>query len=492
MHRDQGGQPRSKDDSGSICDHHPQGRPAGDSDDGLKTSSQAYGGELRLVAHLGDEKQGGRRGERAPSGPLCDILVLVWNQCPGRKAEKRKSHDPSEHHRPQPAGEGRPEGGGETVIEDCRRQDAAEDQPRTLKAGGEREGQQLGLVAHLGQRNDGGRRQDCVHAAGYPRAWVGALRVTIGQPGWQMAESVRLFEVSLRDGLQNEPTVLSTDRKVALAQSLIAAGFRDLEVTSFVRPRMIPQLADAAEVMQRLPVVDGVRYWALIPNPVGLERALDAGVRHIATFLSASETHNQKNVNRTVRESLSGLEQVISSAMGSGLSVRAYISTVFGCPFEGDVDTARTLWLARALLDAGADEIALGDTTGMAHPEQVKRILCELQDAGIPMDRTALHFHDTRGTAVVNAYAAYQVGARLFDGSLSGVGGCPYAPGAAGNACTQDLLYLFRMLGAETGVDLEAACQAGQQLETALQRPLPGRYHQYWQGQTARSASRSA
>ncbi len=307
-----------------------------------------------------------------------------------------------------------------------------------------------------------------------------------------MTDAVRLFEVSLRDGLQNEPTVVSTDAKVELARRLVASGFRDIEVTSFVRPRMIPQLSDAAEVIRRLPRVDGVRYWALVPNQVGLERALDAGVSNIATFLSASETHNLKNVNRTVKESLAGLHSVIGTAVAHGVGVRAYISCVFGCPYEGDVAVQRTIDLARALLAAGASEIALGDTTGMADPEQVKRVVTAVGEAGIPLDKLALHFHDTRGTAAVNAYAAWQLGARMFDGALSGVGGCPYAQGAAGNACTQDLVNMFESMGVDTGVDLDTACEAGEFLEDVLGRPLPGRYHQYWIGSRARSAARSA
>lgn len=310
--------------------------------------------------------------------------------------------------------------------------------------------------------------------------------------GVEMPGSVRLLEVCLRDGLQNEATVVPTEVKVEIAHRLVDAGFRDLEVTSFVRPRMIPQLSDAAEVIRRLPVAEGVRYWALVPNQVGLERALDAGVRHIATFLSASETHNQKNVNRTIRESLSGLQGVISTAVAHGVSVRSYVSTVFGCPYEGDVAVERSLDLAHRLLEAGASEIALGDTTGMANPEQVKAVLSAFTEGGIPIERIALHFHDTRGTAAANAYAGWQAGARMFDASLAGVGGCPYAPGAAGNAASEDLVNLFESMGVATGIDLEAAAAIGNLLEEALGRRLPGRYHQYFQGAGGRRASRSA
>lgn len=307
-----------------------------------------------------------------------------------------------------------------------------------------------------------------------------------------MADTVRLYEVCLRDGLQNEPVVVPTEAKVAIAHRLVAAGFTDIEVTSFVRPRWVPQLADASDVIRQLPAVDGVRYWALVPNQVGLDRALDAGLDNIATFLSASETHNEKNVNRTVRESLEAQRKVIATAVGEGMAVRSYISTVFGCAYEGEVPVARTLDLALALLDAGAQEVALGDTTGMAHPAQVQDVLRRLVDGGVPLDRIALHFHDTRGTALANVWAAWQLGARSFDGSVSGVGGCPYAPGAAGNLCTQDLLYVFDQMGVHSGVDLEATCEVGQELEALLGRELPGRYHRYWLGAQQRAHARSA
>jgi hydroxymethylglutaryl-CoA lyase len=313
-----------------------------------------------------------------------------------------------------------------------------------------------------------------------------------------MSSSVRLFEVCLRDGLQNEAVVVPTDVKIGLARQLVAAGFKDIEVTSFVRPRWIPQLADAAEVIRGLPDAPGVRFWALVPNTIGLERALDAGVQNICTFLSASETHNLKNVNRTVKESLADQQGVIERAKSGGMTVRSYVSTAFGCPYEGAVDPDRVAMLARFLREAGSDEIALGDTTGMAHPRQVEHVVPRVVDAGVPMDEIALHFHDTRGMAVANAWAAYGLGIRKFDGAVSGVGGCPYAPGASGNACTEDLVHLFERMGGlqeppsgfgpVTGVDLQAIGQIGQTLEEVLGRPLPGRFHQFWQGQRARLA----
>ena len=303
---------------------------------------------------------------------------------------------------------------------------------------------------------------------------------------------VQLFDVSLRDGLQNEATVVDTDTKLEVLERLVAAGYRDIEVTSFVRPRMVPQLADAAELIARLPAHDDVRYWALVPNQIGLERAIETGIQHICTFMSASETHNRKNVNRTIKESLVGLERVIGRAASQEMGVRAYISTVFGCPFEGDVSVQSTLDLGRALLDAGADVIVLGDTTGMGTPHQVVDVLEQLQAAGIPLDVIGLHFHDTRGTALVNAFAAYHAGARMFDGSTGGMGGCPYAPGATGNAATEDLVYLFDSIGVDTGVDLATAIQAGELLEQAIGHDLPGRYFRYTQASNARQGRSSA
>jgi hydroxymethylglutaryl-CoA lyase len=299
--------------------------------------------------------------------------------------------------------------------------------------------------------------------------------------------SVRMYEVSLRDGLQNEDRVIPTDVKVAFAQRLVLAGFTDIEFGSFVSPRHVPQMADTDELYQRLPAKDRVRYWALVPNARGLDRALETGVGHIATFLSASETHNFKNVNRTVSESLADLTRVVATSKSEGIGVRSYISTVFGCPYEGDVLVERSLSLAHALLDAGADEIALGDTTGMGTPAQVQTIIRAFVDGGVSVDRIVCHFHDTRGTAVANAWAAHQLGVRNFDGSIGGIGGCPYAPGASGNAATEDLLHTFAAQGESTGIDIDIACDAGRFMEEALGRPLPGRYLQYWKarGQAA-------
>ena len=304
--------------------------------------------------------------------------------------------------------------------------------------------------------------------------------------------SISLYEVSPRDGLQNEASVVSTEGKAELIGHLVASGIRDIEVTSFVRARWIPQLADAAELVAMLPRVEGVRYWALVPNRVGLERALDSGIHHVATFLSASETHNKKNLNRTVRESLANVEEVFAVARDEGVTVRGYISTVFGCPYEGTLPIDNTLRIVERLLAAGVDTVALGDTTGMGNPRQVAEFVTRLEAEGLPVDRMALHLHDTRGTALANAIAAYDRGVRQFDGSVAGMGGCPYAPGASGNAASEDLVYTFEAMGIHTGVDLDALSAAGVFAEQLVGRELPGRFHLSWKGARERAASRTA
>ncbi|MFM2244757.1 MAG: hypothetical protein RL071_831 [Pseudomonadota bacterium] len=294
--------------------------------------------------------------------------------------------------------------------------------------------------------------------------------------------AVRIYEVAPRDGLQNEAQVVSTDDKVELIERLVAAGLTDIEVTSFVRAAWIPQLADAAEVLARLPRREGVRFWALVPNVRGLERAVESDVRCVATVMSASETHNKKNLNRTRRESLAGLREVIATAKAEDMRVRAYLSTVFGCPYEGDVPLAESVGLCVDLLEAGADELALGDTTGMGNPAQVFAIIEGLRGAGVPLERIGLHMHDTKGTALANVLAGWQAGVRTFDGSVAGVGGCPYAPGASGNAASDDLVHLFSAMGVQTGVDIDALAGAGVFLAERLGRSLPGRYHRFHLG----------
>lgn len=285
-----------------------------------------------------------------------------------------------------------------------------------------------------------------------------------------------VYEVGPRDGLQNEARTLGVDEKVALVGALVDAGLTRIEATSFVSPKWVPQLGDAEQLVPRLPLRPGVVYSALVPNAKGLERALAQPAIHtIAVFLSASETHNRKNVNRTVAESLRGFEQIIPAARAAGRGVRAYVSTVWGCPYEGPVDPQRALEIAIELRRLGAQEISLGDTVGVGTPGQTARI-CDLFLSRLPADALAVHLHDTRGTALANALVALQAGITTFDSSVGGMGGCPYAPGASGNLATEDLVYMLHGSGVETGVDLERLVVAGRLAGQLARRELPGRY----------------
>ncbi len=307
-----------------------------------------------------------------------------------------------------------------------------------------------------------------------------------------MTEQVTVYEVGPRDGLQNEQAILPTDVKLGFVERLVAAGYRHIEVSSFVRPRWIPQLADAAELVRRLPVGEEVTFWALVPNRVGLERALDAGLGAVATFMSVSETHNKKNVNRTVAESRMALAEVVANATAEGLKVRSYLSTVFGCPYEGRVDVARTVELALTFLEAGSEQISLGDTIGVANPLQVRQIIDAMVAGGVPLENIALHMHDTRGVALANVLAGFQAGVRTFDAATAGLGGCPYAPGASGNLATEDLLFMLRGMSVETGVDLRKASEAGAWIADALGHQLPGRVHRAFLAERAQEAARSS
>ena len=295
-----------------------------------------------------------------------------------------------------------------------------------------------------------------------------------------MTVTAQVYEVSLRDGLQNETTVLSTEQKLQLIEQLLDAGTRELEVTSFVRPSWVPQLADAEALIRALPQREGVRYWGLVPNMKGLERALSVGLKHISTVLSASEEHNKKNINRTIEQSLENMQAIISRVCSQGGTVRSYVSTAFGCPYQGEVSVEQVGELVRQLLGYGATQVALGDTIGMARPGDVERMLAHLFEAGVRSEQLSVHFHDTRGLALANALAAWKMGIRTFDASLSGLGGCPYAPGASGNLATEDLVYLLQGLKACEHLDLDALCRAGVFAENQLGRELSGRYHGYW------------
>ena len=293
---------------------------------------------------------------------------------------------------------------------------------------------------------------------------------------------VTIHEVGPRDGLQNESEVVSTEDKLAFIESLVASGLTDIEVTSFVRPRWVPQLADAVELVRRLPEAPGVTWWALVPNRIGMERALEAGIPGVATFMSSSETHNKKNINRTIRESLASQREVIATSVAEGLRVRAYLSTAFGCPYEGDVDSGRVVELCGELLSAGAERISLGDTTGMANPQQVRDLLGRLQKEGVELSHIALHMHDTRGAALANVLAGLDCGVRVFDASVAGLGGCPYAKGASGNLATEDLVHVLDAMGWKTNASLEGVSKAGVHAARMLGKELPGRYHRYFLG----------
>ncbi|SFX27215.1 hydroxymethylglutaryl-CoA lyase [Thermoactinomyces sp. DSM 45891] len=286
--------------------------------------------------------------------------------------------------------------------------------------------------------------------------------------------NVRIVEVGPRDGLQNEKRFLSTYAKKTLIQKLVASGLREIEATSFVHPKWIPQLADADELVAELPADSDVNYRVLVPNAKGLERVNHSILKEIAIFCSASETHNQKNVNRMREESLADFMKFVPVALEQGLRVRAYLSTVFGCPYEGEISLDQVHEMSERLFDFGVYEISLGDTTGVATPASVKRVLGSLLSQ-FPAEKLAVHFHDTKGMGVANAYKAFEMGIQTFDSSIGGLGGCPYAPGASGNLATEDLIYLLQGSGIDTGVDLDQLCRTSQWLEGQLGKKLPSK-----------------
>ncbi len=286
--------------------------------------------------------------------------------------------------------------------------------------------------------------------------------------------SVEIREVGPRDGFQNEPETIATADKVALIDRLARTGIRRIELTSFVRPDVVPQLSDAEEVLAAVDVPAGVARSVLIPNERGLERALLQRDRfdEIGVFLSASETHNQRNVNRSIEQSLAALDRVIAIAQGAGLRVEAVIATSFGCPYEGRVDRDRVLALAHHLAHAGAEEIAFGDTTGMANPVQVGEHFAAARAAlGDGVQLTG-HFHNTRGQGLANVLAALQAGCSSFESSFGELGGCPVPPGATGNIATEDLVSMLHEMGVETGIDLDALLDAARAVWRVLGRPL--------------------
>lgn len=292
-----------------------------------------------------------------------------------------------------------------------------------------------------------------------------------------LPKTVTVVEVGPRDGLQNEAARISTTDKIAFVDRLSLAGLREIEVSAFVSPKWIPQLDDAGAVFAGITRKPGVRYSALVPNVNGLERAIGAGVTDIAIFLAASETFSQRNTNRSIDASFEAYRNVASMATTAGLRVRGYLSTAFGCPFEGDVPVERVVTLTQRLLDIGVFEVAVSDTIGVAHPGQVKAMLPRLLEA-IPSDRVALHFHDTRGMALANVLASLEFGITTFDSSAGGLGGCPYAPRATGNLATEDLVYMLNGLGIEPGIAIDAVSDAALALVPALGHALPSRYTQ--------------
>lgn len=289
-------------------------------------------------------------------------------------------------------------------------------------------------------------------------------------PNWPKAVVVK--EVGPRDGLQNEKGFISTEDKIAWINMLSNTGLRHIEISSFVNPKWIPALADAFEVAKGITRVPGVTYSALVPNEKGLARALAAGVDETAVFISASETHNQKNINKSIAETFPVLREVVEQSLAADKSVRGYVSTVFGCPYEGQISIDAVIRVAEALLEMGIDELSLGDTIGVAAPKQVYEVLSALLKK-FPADRLAMHFHDTRGTAMANVLMSLDMGITTFDGALGGLGGCPYAPGASGNLATDDLLYMLANMGIDSGIDREKLLQAALFIQDKIGRPLP-------------------
>lgn len=284
-----------------------------------------------------------------------------------------------------------------------------------------------------------------------------------------MGEQIKIVEVGPRDGLQNEKSLVPTAVKIELIERLAACGLPVVEATSFVSPKWVPQLADAAEVLAGLRRREGVVYPVLVPNLQGLQRAIEAGVEEIAVFTAASDAFTRKNINASIEESLQRLQPVIVQARGQGLRVRGYVSTVLGCPYQGEVAVSEVVRVARRLIDAGCYEISLGDTIGVGTPHRARAMLRACA-AEIPMAQLAVHFHDTRGQALANIYACLEEGVRTVDASVAGLGGCPYAAGASGNVATEDLLYLLDGLGFDSGVDLDALSETARWISAQLGR----------------------
>ncbi|WP_374016136.1 hydroxymethylglutaryl-CoA lyase [Paenibacillus thiaminolyticus] len=286
--------------------------------------------------------------------------------------------------------------------------------------------------------------------------------------------SVTIKEVGPRDGLQNEKVFVSTEDKIAWINQLSGTGLKSIEITSFVNPKWIPALADAAEVAIGIERMPGIRYSALVPNRQGLERALEVDVDEAAVFMSASETHNLRNINKSIRVTFPMLREVAQEALAAGKSVRGYVSTVFGCPYEGPVSIDEVIRVSETLFEMGIGELSLGDTIGIANPKQVQDVL-DILLKRFDAKKLALHFHDTRGTALANILVSMDMGITTFDASVGGLGGCPYAPGASGNVASEDLLYMLDAMGIRTGVNQEKLLSAARFIQQKIGRDLPSR-----------------
>ena len=290
-----------------------------------------------------------------------------------------------------------------------------------------------------------------------------------------LPSKVTVVEVGPRDGLQSEPEVVPTEAKVGLIDRLSAAGFPHIEITSFVNPKWVPQLGDAAEVAKQVARRPGTTMSALVPNLRGLEAALAADVDEVVIFAAASESFTRKNTNRDIAASLQAYAEVAQGAIAAGKPVRAYVSTVWGCPYEGPIDPTRVREVTERLLEMGAYQVSLGDTIGVATPVKVQQMLALLL-AHVSEPQLAMHFHDTRGMGMANVVAALDMGVTTYDSSAGGMGGCPYAPGATGNIATEDLVYMLDEMGIETGVDLAQVVEASRFMADVLRRELPSRY----------------
>ena len=302
----------------------------------------------------------------------------------------------------------------------------------------------------------------------------------------KLPAAVTIYEVGPRDGLQNEARNVPTADKIRFIDALVASGIRSIEITSFVSPKWIPQLADSAEVARGVVRPPGVRMSALVPNRRGLDTALASGMREIAVFMSASETHNKKNVNKTIAETLTAFADVVGPARDAGLNVRAYLSTCFGCPYEGEVDPERVVALTGDLRDMGVYQVSISDTIGVANPRQVEDVLGRVI-AKHPVESLAVHFHDTQGTALANCVVAMEMGVTTIDAAAGGLGGCPYAPGASGNLATEDVVAMLHAMGVATGIDLDKLVDASRTASTFVGHELPSKYLKAHLGKQARA-----